>query len=365
MPKIVIVGAGPIGCYLAQLLRKEKIDPLLIEEHEELGRPVHCAGLLGKGVFEESRIPISNRCILNKINGAIIHLGEDTIEVKRKEVAYVVDREKFDKNLGEKLNILFETKFLGLERKKCSYIIETDKGGFDADIVVGADGAHSSVREYVTKNNSVRYLKGVQFRMKIKPNHNDMVEVFVKKHYFYWIIPESKTEIRIGVISHNPYQDLLDFMKEKRLKGKIVEKFAGKVLTTYSTPISHERIFLVGESAFQVKPLTYGGIYAGMRGAEILAECIVRRKFFKYSSLWSKRFGKDIAMALKAREISKRLSDDDIKKIFFFAKEKINIIEQKGNFENHFSFIWEFLKDPSASKKLLSILLKIIKVGFQ
>ena len=111
---IIIIGAGPTGCYTAQLLRKEGLNPLLIEEHKELGRPIHCAGLVGRKVFDELKLPFSKECVLNTINGAVIHLGADAIRINRKKVAYVIDREKFDKELGENLDIRFETKFLGL-----------------------------------------------------------------------------------------------------------------------------------------------------------------------------------------------------------------------------------------------------------
>ena len=363
MDKVTIIGAGPIGCYLAQILKKQGANPLLIEEHKELGKPVHCAGLVGKGVFEETQVPLDRKCISNTINGAVIHLDKDEICIRRKEVAYVVDREKFDKNLGKGLNILFETKFLGLERKKDAYIIETDKGDIETNIAIGADGAHSSVREFVAQNGNSHHLKGVQFRIEHTPRYKDMVEVYIKKPYFYWVIPESEKQVRVGIISHDPYQNLLQFIKEVKIKGKVLEKFAGKVPTTYITNLSRDKVFLAGDSASQLKPLTYGGIYTGMKGAEILAKCLLTRKFSRYSSIWMKKFGKEISMTSRAKEIFNRLPEEDIRRIFSFVKKKSSIIEKKGNFENHSSLIWEFLKDPGTSKHLVNILLKIVQIS--
>lgn len=362
--KIVIIGAGPIGCYLAQLLRKEGIEPLLIEEHKELGRPVHCAGLVGKKVFEETKIPLSSDCILNTINGAIIHIGNNKIPLKRKEVAYVIDRERFDKYLGEGLNINFETRFLGLEKEGSGYIIETDKGYLKAPTIVGAEGAKSAVRDFINPNH-MEYLKGVQFRMQLELEYSDMVEVHIKRPYFYWLIPESKDIIRIGVLSKNPYRDLLDFIKEKRLSGKILEKFAGIVPLNHFNPLSKERIFLVGDSASQVKPLSYGGIYLGMRSAEILSQCLLKDKSCDYNSIWTKRFNREINLALKARQVFYKLNDDDIEKLFSFIKERTDIIEKRGDFENHAQLVWEFLKHPGISKDILRIFLKIIREGLE
>ncbi|UCC94679.1 MAG: NAD(P)/FAD-dependent oxidoreductase [Candidatus Omnitrophota bacterium] len=362
MHELIIIGSGPIGCYLGQLLKKRGVSPVLIEEHKELGKPIHCAGLVGRKVFEETHIPLSSDCIINTINGAVIHLEDDVMHIRRKEVAYVIDREKFDKKLGENLTIHFETKFLGLEKEGARYIVETDKGDFEADTVIGADGAKSLVREFVSPNH-MSYLKGVQFRMECKPHYSDMVEVYIEKPHFYWIIPEANNRIRIGVLSQTPYHDLLNFIKERKLEGTILEKFAGMVPLTHFAPISKERIFLIGDSASQLKPLTYGGIYMGMRGAEMLAECIARRDLAAYSPLWTKRFGRELGMALKARELFFRLTDDDVRRIFAFVKKRVAIIEERGDFENHASLVWEFLKDPGTSKEILNILFKIIKAS--
>jgi len=362
--KIIIVGAGPVGCYLAQLLTKAGIKPLLIEEHKEIGRPVHCAGLVGRKVFEDAQLPLPKDCVLNTINGAIIYIGKEIIPIHRKEVAYVIDREKFDKKLGKGLQINFESRFLGLEKENNHYLIETDRGSIEADIVIGADGARSAVREFVTEQH-MDYLKGVQFRMKLKMAEPDMVEVYLKKPYFYWIIPERDNVVRIGVLSKNPYHDLLSFIQERKLSGEVLEKFAGIVPLAYFKPLVKDGIFLVGDSASQVKPLSYGGIYMGMRAAEILADCIINDENEKYSARWFKKFGKEIEVSLKARKVFSQLNDIDIEKLFSFIKKKTDIIEKSADFENHSLLLWEFLKYPSISREVLGILFKMVRTNFE
>ena len=43
---VVIIGAGPIGGYLAKKLNERGHSVILIEEHDEIGRPFQCAGLI-------------------------------------------------------------------------------------------------------------------------------------------------------------------------------------------------------------------------------------------------------------------------------------------------------------------------------
>ena len=43
---VVIVGAGPVGGHTANLLATRGHRVLLLEEHNEIGRPFQCAGLV-------------------------------------------------------------------------------------------------------------------------------------------------------------------------------------------------------------------------------------------------------------------------------------------------------------------------------
>jgi len=74
--EIVIVGAGPVGCYTAQLLKNYGIKTRIIEEHQEVGKPIRCAGLVGRQVFEKILLPFSKSSILNRIDGASFFYGD-------------------------------------------------------------------------------------------------------------------------------------------------------------------------------------------------------------------------------------------------------------------------------------------------
>lgn len=360
--KVVIVGAGPIGCYLGRLLKRKGIEPLLIEEHKELGKPVHCAGLVGRKVFEDLKIPFSKESIINVIDEGLIWFNGDSLLLKRKEVAYVIDRERFDKQLGRGLPINFETRFIGLEKTKNGYLIETDKGEIEADIVVGADGTQSNVRKFVFSK-KINYLTGVQFRIKSSSFKAKRIEAFFRKPYFYWVIPEGEGVIRVGVLSKNPYQDLLGFLDQKKIKGVILGKYAGTVPLTHFFPLAKDGIFLVGDSASQIKPLTYGGVYMGMRAAEILADSIFSGRLESYSCRWESQYKREIKISLAARKMFRDLSEKELKKLFSLAKKHSTIIEKKADFEKHALLLKEFMKAAVLSKDVLFILLKIIRAG--
>ena len=95
---ISIIGAGPIGAYLAGKLAKEGEEVRLFEEHENIGRPVQCAGIVSKNI--RNFVRIDKEFVLNVINGARIYSPNgECFEIKGNKEAYVLDRAKFDNYL--------------------------------------------------------------------------------------------------------------------------------------------------------------------------------------------------------------------------------------------------------------------------
>ncbi|MBU1125837.1 MAG: NAD(P)/FAD-dependent oxidoreductase, partial [Candidatus Omnitrophica bacterium] len=315
--KIIIIGAGPVGCYSAQILKTFGFTPILVEEHREVGRPLHCTGLVGSTLFEEKKpFVITSASIINTINGAVVHCGRQHITIEKKKVAHVIDRERFDKEISRGLDILFENKFLGVERTNGGYSVETDKKELDADIVIGADGADSTVRALVSASKeNIPCYRGVQLRMKSKPRYNDFVEVFLRKQSFLWIVPEADGVVRVGIISERPHHDLKSFLQELKLKGEVLDRFGGLVAVGMCRTTVKENIALVGGAACQLKPLTYGGIYFGLKSAAILASCIKENKLSEYDRLWKKELGQEITIGLKARALYNQFETKEIEDV--------------------------------------------------
>jgi len=364
--RIVIVGAGPVGCYLARLLKGYGFSPLLIEEHQEVGRPLHCTGIVGSNVFSQlEALPVSDASVINPINGAVIYFNGDSFNIKRQNAAYIVNRDKFDQELSRSLNIIYGSRFLGFEKDSSGYIIETDKSELAADIIIGSDGADSSVRKSLGPDFSrnVQYCKGFQLRMKCAPRRKDFVEVYIQKPYFFWVVPEGEDIVRVGVISDNPYHDMQEFINKFKIKGEVVEKFGGLVAIGFCPNTVKDGIALVGGAACQVKPMTYGGVYFGFRSAQILASCIRENRLNDYDRLWKNELGSEIKIGLKLKEVYECLGENELAKVFSFFKSQKETIERFADFENHSRFFVEIIKNPSIYPKLgdlFSIFLRAI-----
>lgn len=393
--EIVIVGAGPIGCYTAQLLKKCGINSFrIIEEHDEVGKPVRCAGIVGKPVFEDSLIPLSRSSILNQINGASFFYKGDSFRIERSGVAFVIDREKFDKELSQGLEVECGRRLLEIEEeqdKGSRYRLKTNQGDIWADMIIGADGPRSRVRKFIDSkgkeerrggrakkddgnssygsdgSGETKFYKGVQYRIKLKDLKGsedeffprELTRVYMRKGipFFVWIIPEGDGIIRLGVIAENGRRELERVIEEEGIKGEIIDRLAGIIPIGLCQSV-YKKVAVVGDAAQQVKPLTGGGIYYGMKATEILVECIREGALAEYDKRWKSKFGREIKFGLWARKVYERLNKDEyeLENIFLLFKENAEFIERAANFENHSLVFREAFKNPKIFMKAGKIL---------
>ena len=95
---IIIAGGGPIGSAVGRWCAKAGRTVAIIEEHETVGSPLHCAGLV-----TEPRVlhpgPPQDDLVLNTITGAEIHSPAGSIVTigGDRTHALVIDRIRYDR----------------------------------------------------------------------------------------------------------------------------------------------------------------------------------------------------------------------------------------------------------------------------
>ena len=98
---VVVVGGGPAGLIAARDLAAEGFRTIILEEHDTIGAPVHCTGVLGLDAIEELDLP--RHTVLDVASSARFVSADGTsivIETDRIRAA-IVDRAKFDRALAD------------------------------------------------------------------------------------------------------------------------------------------------------------------------------------------------------------------------------------------------------------------------
>src|SRR3989344_7299059 len=94
---ITIVGAGPAGSYLGYLLAKQGREVTILEEHDTVGKPVQCTGIVTHSI--DKFFKLKNEVKAKRLNKVIVVSKNNRISVSLGEI--VMWRGKFDRFVAD------------------------------------------------------------------------------------------------------------------------------------------------------------------------------------------------------------------------------------------------------------------------
>lgn len=334
-----MVGGGPAGAIAARTLAGAGIKTLLIERDPNRVKP--CGGGIPSAAFEEFGLPedIIERKV-TKICAISPSLKELTIPLKGGYLA-MVRREVFDSYLRNKAieagAELIQGHFLNLktdpEPDSGRIEIEYKEKGFakklKGDILIGADGANSSVARAVGARAPQKFL-AIQERIKVSPEqmdyYRDRCEFWygsdISPSLYGWVFPKGD-HLCIGTavdpMDSRSLPNYLERFKEKL--GRRIDGFS--VLKQEASPgpvevvsrMVYGRVLLCGDAAGLILPVSAEGIYYAMKSGKMAAEEIINSgntyNLEGYEKKWKRLHGKRFAFMKRLHEIFYR--DDDMR----------------------------------------------------
>jgi geranylgeranyl reductase family protein len=354
---VVVVGGGPAGCMAAKYAAKGGASTLILEEHAEIGKPVHCAGLISRRAIEESEL--QNKSFINcEIKGAVVYSPSfELILESPNQKAFAIKRDAFDQALAqaakkEGADIMLGSKVNRVRKR------EGEKGltvtttttnreeNIRATVVIGADGVKSLVAKMAGLAVTKRRLSCVQIEGAYE-TEEAFAEIFVGRSvapgFFAWVIPLGvEHTARIGLCidkTVSPQPNPLPILKKNVLEHPVIaRKYKGtpSKVTAGMIPIPvglgwrgqrhytvkaymDGGILLVGDAAVQIKPITGGGVYYGMKCGKIAGEIAAQaclsgemKLLNEYERRWRSAIGSEITFGLKVHRLRCVMSDRDL-----------------------------------------------------
>ena len=376
---VIVIGAGPVGSYLAYKLSDMGSQVLVLERGERPGEKVCCTGIVGKECV--SSFPIDESVILRWANSATLFPPSGRpLRLRREEKqACIIERPAFDLTMASKARVrgaqyIFNSPVCSIEVRDKTVSVEVEQGGqrysFEARAVVIASGFGSKLTERIGLGKTGDFVIGAQTEVLVTDCNE--VEVYfgreVAPGFFAWLVPTSPGKALVGLLSRQSpglyLRKLLGFLSAE---GKVVSaddklNFGGIPLKPLRRTYG-ERLIVVGDAAGQVKPTTGGGIYYGLLCAEtaahILREALASndlsaRNLARYERGWKKRLNRELRSGYWARKLYERLSDGQIDRIFDIIKsagiDKALLEAEDLSFDWHGEIILRLLGHKALAK---------------
>ena len=386
---VVIVGAGPAGGRVATHIAERGHSVLLLEEHEEIGRPFQCAGLVTPNAMKEVGLFHS---ILEEVDGALIHGPSGTlvpVGTEGKVRTYVVCRKIFDQGVVKQsleagADIWLNSKPVDANVHDDHVDLTISRNGeilnISASLLIGCDGAHSWTRRHFKMGKPKELMIGFQAEVVGYEGRDRWLEMFsgseIAPGFFAWVIPSGNGSHRIGLWStakrlegrsiEQCYDNLLKHPLWKDRFSNVSEtaRYCGPVPSGMVKNTFKDRVILIGDSAGMAKPTTGGGIgpaFEQISGIiDNLSAALTKNKLDKKTlhGICSKHFSKMHKDQNRARALRNLLvsdcSDEVLDKHFnSFAKpEVIQLINEVGDIEKPVPLGMALLRKVPAFRKL-------------
>lgn len=344
---IVVAGGSIAGLAFAAEAARRGVSVLVVEEHQEIGEPEKCDGLVSLRVLGRYGFSPDKNVIQNEIASGLIHSpGGNEVAINATSLDVVVlDRSEYDKQVAERAKasgarIQTGARVTGSQEREDSVEVRVGSDIHTAKYLVDATGPASSPRRGI--------IPAAKYEIKAEWVKEQVVEVYLdaRKYpgFFAWVIPFGPKLAKVGVAGRglSPYTALDSFLASR--DHKILRKVAAPIyIGGPIESLASGRNVFVGESAGLVKATTAGGIVTSVVSSVIAAKWVSesiqtgdRSLIANYQRDWVSRFGKEMRNMLRLRGVFEKLSNQELNALAtIFSNPKLLAKLSRADFDFH------------------------------
>jgi digeranylgeranylglycerophospholipid reductase len=371
---VVVIGAGPTGCYTAARMAQAGHEVLVIEKESFPKTVPVCTGVIGVEAF--SKFGLSHRSVLAPVKDISLFspTGKEISYTPSEIQAYAVDRSTFDeelKNKAEQAGVVFlqavTCKDILIQAEYVEISLNTTATPVKTKTLILASGYSPGLVSKLGIERISQYFEGVQIEADVTDLNK--TEIYVGRSVvpssFAWVLPIGNSKARIGLTApRNGVQYMDRFLNNPLIRQRVAHptsparKFIpfGQLKRSFTN-----RVIIVGEAAGQVKSTTHGGVYFGLIGAECAVEALSQA--FKHDSFdssflsryerqWRSLLGAEIDRGFLLRKVFAKLMDKRIDRLFeLSAKDGImHMVNETARFDWHHLLISSLFEHPLLSR---------------
>ena len=284
---VLIAGGGFAGLACAKALAQRGVATTLLERKAQAGVGMHTTGIIVKECADEFEIPDS---VTRKVTDVRLYAPNlRHMDLASSDYFFLTTdtpalmRYFADEAIKAGTNIIFDTSY-----DKATQIgdeIIVNDGVYKADYLIGADGPRSKVADDFALGQNTEFLLGAEAEYTGLPLHDTnafycFLDQNLAHGYLGWVIPGVGVA-QVGVAQRMPRKpDIEAFTKNMKplfdfSEAKVVARRGGLIpCGGLVKPFATGRVFLLGDAAGIVSPLTAGGIHTALRYGKILGETL-------------------------------------------------------------------------------------------
>ena len=327
---VVVIGAGPGGGSAALHCARLGLRTLILEEHAEIGTPVHCGECLSEVAVQNLELDLPEEVISLHVKGIRVLFPND-VEKKLTEPGYVLEKHLFERWLIDesvKEGAVFKNshkvkgmvKNFELENQFSNWKItgEGELFPLHTKIIIDASGVAGVSSKILQNSNQIEVIAGFQYEM-VEVENDGYLDFYIwpkyAPHGYVWMIPKNQGRANVGLVTtekKGAIKFLDSFINDTYLhENKIVNpswKPSGNKIKPFggTIPISGPRnntiddgLIMIGDAAGFTSPLFEGGSHLAMKSgkyaAEVASRAIKKGIFSKiglkeYEQLWKSEF---------------------------------------------------------------------------
>jgi digeranylgeranylglycerophospholipid reductase len=302
---VLVVGAGPGGGNAALQCARRGLHTILIEDHSEIGTPVHCGECISEIACDNLGLDLPDHVISKRVHGIRV-IFPDGIEKRLTEEGYVLEKHLFERWIADEAVAAGASVHLS---HKLSSMKRTGNGRFSgwmcdgkgeqfpiqAKVVIDASGVAAvcsktvEIEQGVPLNTMGKVVAGMQYEMLEVPT-DGYLDFYIWPKYaekgYLWMIPKCDGRANVGLVTEDrprAKKALDEFIEITHFKGleQVPPPWKEKGNPAFggTIPISgpfenthHDGLMLVGDAAGFTSPLFEGGSHLALKSAVYAAE---------------------------------------------------------------------------------------------